>query len=145
MPTRFTAFGWSIDLAAGWRAEIRQESAFGETTTFVAIVPVTDDALFRLTPDERGIMAAGEWVEAVGRTNRAAGRPVTAVQCGDFSGNTVEFKSGGDWIRGWALCCGSSPLDVTYRCNASEMGRDDSLVDQMLSTLHFEATSACRS
>src|SRR5262245_32318775 len=90
MPNRFAAFGWSIDLAPGWSAEIRQESSFGETTAFLALVPEAKDALLRLTPDERGIMPAAKWVEAVGRINRAKGRSVSAVQCGDFSGNIVE-------------------------------------------------------
>lgn len=141
MPRRFTAFGWSIDLAPEWRAEIRHESAFGETTGFVAIVPRTEDALLRLTLDERGIMAAAKWVEVVGQTNRIKGRPVSTVRCGDFSGNAVEFKSGDEWIRGWALCFGSCPFDATYRCNASEMGRDDPMVDKMLSTLRIETSA----
>jgi hypothetical protein len=145
MPNRFAAFGWSIDLAPGWSAEIRQESSCGETTAFLAIVPKANDALLRLTPDERGIMAASEWVETVGRINRLKGRPVSAIQCGDFSGNIVEFKSDDEWIRGWALSCGSSPLDATYRCKASEVGRDDRVVDTMLSTLRIEASSACGS
>jgi hypothetical protein len=143
MPNRFAAFGWSIDLTPGWSAEIRQESSFGDTTAFLAIIPKANDALLRLTPDERGIMAASEWVEAVGRINRAKGRAVSVIHCGDFAGNIVQFKSGEEWIRGWALCSGSSPLDATYRCKATEMGRDDAVVDKMLSTLRVEASSAC--
>jgi len=61
MPDRCGAFGWSIDLAPGWTAEIRQEMAAGEPDVFLAIVPETNDALLRLTPDERGIMGAAEW------------------------------------------------------------------------------------
>src|SRR5689334_7246505 len=99
MPTRFAAFGWSIDLAPGWRAELRQDSSFGETTAFLAVVPEANDALLRLTPDERGIMAAAEWVEAVGRINRDKGRAVSVIQCGDFAGNIVQFRSGEEWIR----------------------------------------------
>jgi len=143
MPNRFPAFGWSIDLAPGWSAEIRQESSFGETTAFLAIVPEVNDALLRLTPDERGIMTAAEWVEAVGRINRAKGRAVSVIECGDFSGITLGIRSGGEWIRGWALCCGSSPLDATYLCNASNVGRDDPVVDKMLSTLRVVASSVC--
>jgi hypothetical protein len=81
MPNRFAAFGWSLDLAPGWSAEIRQESSFGETTAFLAIVPKANDALLRLTPDDRGIMAASEWVETVGRINRLKGRALSAIQC----------------------------------------------------------------
>lgn len=145
MPNRFAAFGWSIDVAPGWKAEIRGASAFGETASFVVIVPETDDALLTLVTDERGIMAASQWAELVGQLNRAKGRPVSFIQCGDFSGNAVEFNSGSEWIRGWALCCGSFPLHASYRCNARTMGRDDAFVDNMLSTLHVEPPSACRS
>src|SRR5439155_24768582 len=99
MPNRFAAFGWSIDLAPGWGAEIRRESSFGETSAFLAIVPEANDALLRITPDERGIMAAAQCVEAVGRINRAKGRAVSVIYCGDFAGNLVEFESGEEWIR----------------------------------------------
>src|SRR5206468_11464539 len=97
------------------------------------------------TPDERGIMAAAQCVEAVGRINRAKGRAVSVIHCGDFAGNIVQFKSGEEWIRAWALCSGSSPLDATYRCKTTDVGRDDAVVDKMLSTLRVEASSACGS
>jgi hypothetical protein len=96
MPHRKSAFGWSLDLAQGWSAEIRQETASGETTAFLAITPETNDALLRLTPDERGIMEATKWVDAVARANRAKGRAVSTVQCGDFMGCVVEFEAGGE-------------------------------------------------
>jgi hypothetical protein len=140
MVNRVVAFGWSIDLAPGWTAAIRQAISGGETTKFVTIAPETDDALLRLTPNERGMMAASEWLEAVGRINRAMGRPVSAVRCGDFLGNLVEFESAGEWIRGWALCCNSSQLDATYRCKTIVLGRDDPVVDKMLNTLSFEVS-----
>jgi hypothetical protein len=141
MPSRYSAFGWSIDVAPGWNPQLRQTALFGETTAFLAIVPEVNDALLRLTPDERRIMAAAEWVESVGRINRAKGRTVSAIHCGDFMGYFVQFKSGDEWLRGWVLRSGSSPLDVTYRCKATDMGRDDSVVEKMLSTLRVELTS----
>lgn len=81
MANRYTAFGWSIDLVPSWTAKIRQEAACGETSAFVAIAPKTNDALLRLTPDERGIVSAAEWVEVVGQFNRAKGRRVSATRC----------------------------------------------------------------
>jgi hypothetical protein len=136
---RISAFGWSIDLAPEWRAEVRRETLAGETTAFLAILPKANDALLRLTPDARGIMAAAEWVELVGRNHRYLGRIVSAIGCGDFSGNAVEFNAGNEWIRGWALCSHSVPVDATYRCQATKAGRDDAVVDNMLSTLCIEA------
>jgi hypothetical protein len=142
MPNRYTAFGWAIDLAPGWRAEIRDETIAGERTAFLAIVPETNDSLLRLTPDERGIMSAAAWVECVGRINRAKGRRVLAVRCGDFAGCAVEFCTTDDWVRGWALCANSVQLDATYRCEAGSAGRDDPVVDGMLSSLRLEQPSA---
>jgi hypothetical protein len=142
MPNRFAAFGWSIDVAQGWIAEIRQETAFGETSAFLAIVPESNDALLRLTPDERCIVGAGEWVEKVGVINRAKGRRVSFSQCGDFVGNYVEFGSAGEWLRGWALCSNSIPLDATYRCEIGDVSRHDQVVDRMLDTLRLEKSSA---
>lgn len=142
MENRFVAFGWSIDLAPGWRAEIRQETLTGEKTAFLAIFPKANDALLRLTPDERGIMGAPEWVELVGRINRNRGRIVSAFDCGDFSGNSVQLQAGDEWIRGWALCSDSVPIDATYRCKSTVMGRDDAVVDEMLSTLRVEEAPA---
>jgi hypothetical protein len=139
---RLAAFGWSIDIAPGWSAGIRRTSSFGEPTAFLAIVPEGNDSLLRLTPDERGIIAAAEWVESVGRINRAKGRAVSVIHCGDFAGNFVHFRSEEEWIRGWALCSGPSQLDVNYRCKAAAVGRDDEVVDKMLSTLRVEASSA---
>jgi hypothetical protein len=140
MPTRSTAFGWSIDLAQGWTGEILTDADLGEFTPFLAIVPESKDALLRLSPDERGIMGAAEWVEAVGWINRAKGRRVTVTRCGDFTGNRVEFRSSDEWLRGWALCANSVPLDASYRCKLADVGRDDQVVDVMLSTLRLGPT-----
>lgn len=93
------------------------------------------------SPDERGIIGAAEWVEAVGRMNRAMGRQVSATRCGDFSGYTVDFATAEEWLRGWALCANSVPLDATYRCKATDVGRDDADVDGMLNTLRLEKLS----
>jgi hypothetical protein len=141
MANRYTAFGWSIDLVPSWTAKIRQEVACGETSAFVAIAPKTNDALLRLTPDERGIVSAAEWVEVVGQFNRAKGRRVSATRCGDFAGYAMEFGTTGEWLRGWALCANSIPLDVTYRCRLADAGRDDPVVDSMLNTLRLERSS----
>jgi len=138
MAHRYAAFGWSIALASGWTAELCEVTAFGETSVYLAIVPDAKDALLRLTPDERGLMGAQEWVERVGRINRAKGRRVSLTQCGDFAGNSVEFVSGDEWLRGWALCAENVPLDATYRCRLSDVGRDDQVVDEMLNSLRLE-------
>jgi hypothetical protein len=122
----------------GWTAQLREETLAGETTKFVAIVPETGDALFRLTPDERGFGAA-KWVQNVEELNCMRGRPFQIVQCGDFAGNLVEFIADDEWIRGWAMCAGSIPLDACYRCKLENRGRDDSAVDAMLNTLRLES------
>jgi hypothetical protein len=96
--------------------------------------------MLRLTPNERGVMTAAEWVETVGRVNLARGRTVKAVRCGDFSGNAVQIEAGDEWIRGWALCSDATPLDAHYRCLAINSGRDDAAVDEMLNTLRVDAT-----
>jgi hypothetical protein len=137
MANRYAVFGWSIDLAPGWTAEIRQETSLNETTAFLAIVPETGDALLRLTPDTRGIMGADEWVEAVGQINRAKVRRVTAAKCGDFAGYIVQFGTDAEWLRGWAICAGSVPLDATFRCKAENAGRDDPVVEAMLNSLRL--------
>jgi len=142
MAHRYAAFGWSNALAPGWTAELREVTAFGETSVYLAIVPEAKDALLRLTPDERGLIGAHEWVELVGRTNRAKGRRVSLVQCGDFAGNSVEFVASDEWLRGWALCADNVQLDANYRCRLSDVGRDDQVVDEMLNSLRLEKSSA---
>lgn len=132
---------WSIELAAGWTAQSQNETWAGETRTFVAIVPESRDALFRLTPDERGYDAA-EWVRVVEEMERMKGRPVRAIRCGDFGGNCVEHDALNKWIRGWALCAESIPLSAVYRCKLENRGRDDSAVDAMLNTLRLESSPA---
>ncbi len=130
----------SIELLPGWAAETRVDFDAAESTEYLALVPENNDALLRLTtfnPEQRGIDAA-RWVELVGYSNRAKGRPVSAVRCGEFSGCAVEFEACGEWLRGWALRAGAVPLDATYRCNVENAGRDDSAVDSMLKTLRFD-------
>jgi hypothetical protein len=138
MPQRYVFSRCSIELADGWTAEPRADVIAGELCAYVAIVPGTNDSLLRLTPDERGLMEAAAWVDAVGRINRAKGRPVSATRCGDFTGLVMAFKSCEDWIRGWALSADALPLDVTYRCKAEDAGRDDPVLDGMLNTLRLE-------
>jgi hypothetical protein len=138
MPHRYAAFGWSIAIASGWTAEIHEETTLGETTAYLEIVPETRDALLRLTPDERGLQGAAEWVEAVGWINLAKGRRVSPAQCGDFIGINVEFGSGDEWLRGWALRAEAMPLDAHYQCSADHAGRDDQVVEEMLNSLRIE-------
>jgi hypothetical protein len=138
MPQRYVFSRCSLELADGWTAEPRAEVTAGERCEFLAISPEANDALLRLTPDERGLIAAVDWVDLVGRINRAKKRPVSAARCGDFVGIAVEFKSGEDWIRGWALSAEGFPLDVNYRCKIGDAGRDDLLVHRMLHTLRLE-------
>ena len=130
----------SIDLAPGWAAETRVDFDAGERTEYLPIIPENNDALLRIivfNPQQRGIDAA-RWVEFVGQSNRAKGRPVSAVQCGEFSGYALEFQECEEWLRGWALRAGAVPLDATYRCNVDNAGRDHSAVDSMLNTLRFD-------
>lgn len=138
MAERYTFSRCSIELANGWTAESRVGVAAGDNLEFVAILPTTNDALLRLTPDERGIMEAMEWVDLVGRINRAKGRSVSVTRCGDFTGCVLAFRADDEWLRGWALSADGLPLDVTYRCKADDAGRDDSVVDSMLNTLRLE-------
>jgi hypothetical protein len=130
--------GWSLTIAAAWSAKTCVESAYGSgCKESVAITPATRDALLRITPDERGIMPAAEWVEAVAKLNRIKGRSVLCADCGDFNGFLVEFSAGEEWLRGWALHAGSIPLDVTYRCNLAAKGRDDQIVESMVNSLRL--------
>jgi hypothetical protein len=138
MPQRFSAFGWSIDLAPEWTATIHHECQFGETTPYLAIVPASNDVLLRLTPDNRGLISAARWVELVGDINRAMGRLVCPARCGDFSGLTMAFVSRDEYFRGWALCADAIPLDATYKCNVRDVGRDDLAIEGMLDTLRLD-------
>jgi hypothetical protein len=116
------------------------EVATIERFEFVEIVPPTNDASLRLTPDERGVIEAGKWVNLTRQIHRAKGRPVSAVRCGDLVGYAVEFGDSNEWLRGWALYANSFPLDATYRCKTEHTGRDNLAVDRMLSSLRvFES------
>lgn len=130
---------WFIELAPGWIAETRTHANYGEFTQYVEINPETNDAMLRLSTFSTagvGIDAAG-WTEFYARINRSKGRRVEFIRCGDFAGYLVEFTAKSDWIRGWALCSASIPLDVSYRCTAEIIGRDDPIVDAMLQTLQI--------
>ena len=114
----------------------------GERCEFLAIAPKNNDSSLRLTPDERRLPSAVAWVDLVRKINRAKGRPVADVQCGDLQGCVVEFVACDDWIRGWALAAGGFPLDATYRCKAADAGRDDAIVGWMLNSLRLERQSS---
>lgn len=138
---RYSFSRWSIELATGWTAEARVEFVAGVRCEFVALFPETKDALLRITPDERGLMDAATWVNAMGESNRAKGRSVVPARCGDLKGYAVEFGACDDWLRGWALAIGGFPFDANYRCKAGNAGRDDAVVDSMLDTLRLENTT----
>ncbi len=142
MPDPPANIRWWLALAPHWSAEERREVSGGETSDYVAIVPPGGDALLRLTTFDpvESKLSARKWLSLVALANRAKGRSVVKVQCGDFTGFATHFAAAGRSIRGWALCAGTVPLDVTYCCNSKDAGRDDDIVDAMLSTLSFRGS-----
>ena len=121
----------SLNLPAGW--EVKQHGEYVELQ-----MPALDTRL-RITPfnDPTGRLDAQSWVFLVERVNRTRGRRVIARRCGDFTGFETPFESGEQWIRGWALVAGMQGLDVNYRCAAIDTGRDDDIVDALLSSLRL--------
>jgi hypothetical protein len=137
----FTSPPWSIELAPGWNAEHRSEFRDGHRDEYVAVVPPTGDALLRFSSQEfpaGGVDDAETWVEHIALINRARGRPVSSVDCGDFTGYLTSFFAGTDLLRGWVLRRHAFPLDACYRCDAKHEGRDDLAVDAMLNTLRYQ-------
>ena len=139
MSDLFSNVRWWLALAPHWSAEERREVSEGETSDFVAIVPPSGDALLRLTTFDpvESRLSARKWLSLVARANRAKGRHVTKVQCGDFTGFETGFAACGRAFHGWALRAGTFALDVTYWCETKHAGRDDDAVDAMLGTLRF--------
>lgn len=110
-----------------------------EHIEYLAIVPQSEDALLRLSTDNRYKRSndAANWVESFAVIQRKKNRTVVPAQHGEFRGHLVEFEADGEWLRGWALSAGEFPLCVHYRCQTENAGRDDSIVDEMLKTLCF--------
>jgi len=141
MPRHFCALGVSIELAAGWSAEVCQDAVSGETTEFLLISPEGNDAALRITPFDDRIMDADKWVEMVGRINRSMGRCVSSARCGDFAGYVFEFCTPGERLRGWALRADRVPVDANYRCKLEIGDRDDPIIDSMMSSLGVNVRS----
>jgi hypothetical protein len=135
----------SIELAAGWNAERRLEFRDGHREEYVEVVPPTGDALLRFSSQQfpaGGFDDAEMWVERIALSNRARGRPVSSVRCGDLAGYQMSFVAGTELLRGWVLRMRAFPLDVCYRCDARYEGRDDVAVDGMLNALRFHGPAA---
>jgi hypothetical protein len=140
MKRLFTSLPWSIELAPGWKAERRSEIRNGHRDEYVVVAPTTGEALLSFSSQPfpaGGCHDAEAWMEQVALVNRARGRPVSSVDCGDFIGYLTSFFAGTELLRGWVLRRHTFPLDVCYRCDAKHEGRDDVAVDGMLNALRY--------
>ncbi len=132
---RCTFNHWSIDLKSGWTPAQPMSDQPGSDA--IAFAPNSSDALLTLTtfdPTASG-SSATDWVELVARVNRLKHRHVEPARIGDFTGFYIWFDTESIHIRAWALRYRDAPLDITYRCDASFVGRDDADVDKMLSSI----------
>ena len=131
----YTANGWSIDLKPGWsRAKPVSEQPGSHA---IAFAPNSSNALLTITTFDPSVSRIGakSWVELVARINRQKQRHVEPTRIGDFSGFYISFVAESVHIRAWALRFIGDPLDVTYRCDATAVGRYDADVDTMLSSV----------
>jgi len=61
--------------------------------------------------------------------------PLIAVDCGQFSGFGTAFESEDTSWKVFVLRSGRQMLFTTYHCALDDDGKEDDLVDEMLSTL----------
>ena len=59
------------------------------------------------------------------------------VMQGEFTGFIVETNEDKSWFRYWFLKCSSTMVLATYNCDFGARGREDRLVDGVLSTLTY--------
>jgi hypothetical protein len=90
------------------------------------------------SPADSGTDAA-TWIATAAHVDRQKGRAVVAAKCGDFLGYETRFVSRGHLIHGWVLAAGEIPLDVTYKCDEADAGREDDELRAMLATLRRTA------
>lgn len=131
-PKTSRASRWLVDFPTGWIVENRKNRVTArsprgaelEITTFV--------------PKDSGTDAA-TWIKTAAHVDRQKGRAVVPAKYGDFHGYETRLVSRGQLIQSWVLAAGDLPLDVTYRCDEADAGREEADLRAMLATLRRTA------
>lgn len=128
MPKTSRAPKWLVDFPTGWIVEHRKNrvtarSPRGAEMEFITFVPATSGT------------DAATWIKTAAQVDRQKGRAVVPAKFGDFRGYETRLVSRGQLIQSWVLAAGELPLDVTYRCDEADAGREEADLRGMLATL----------
>jgi hypothetical protein len=119
---------WLVDFPTGWIVEQRKNRVTARS-------PRDAELKFKtFVPRESGTDAE-TWIKTAADVDRQKGREVVAAKYGDFDGYETRFVSRGRLIHSWVLAAGDLPLDVTYKCDEADAGREEAELRAMLATL----------
>jgi hypothetical protein len=125
---------WSLLLPDEWFAEQEDES--------ILIGDRDGVGCLQLTELRRGEGASVPTDEAGLRELLTPEVEWEVARCGSFSGWRGALVEDGTALREWVVSCGEALLLITYSCDESNAGLDDSAVDDMLDTLRFAAADS---
>ncbi len=128
MPEPTPTQTWVVDFPTGWIAERKEEKVIARSPrggeVELATVVVTDSGTDPV-----------KWAATAARVDRAKGREVSEASFGAFRGYETRFTSAGTAYHAWVLAAGDLSLDVTYKCQKADAGRDDDELRQILASL----------
>jgi hypothetical protein len=125
---------WIIELPPEWEAEQEDESIIiGDEDGVGEIVITTMEKQDDIVSDE-------ELVEFTQDLEKNYGKG-TKINISELDGYYYHYREDNDAVREWCLRCDSLLVLITYSCDESNAGMDDSAVDEILSTLYVKQES----
>lgn len=122
---------WIIDLPPEWEAEQDGETIIIGDETGVGEIAITT------MEKQDGSVGDGDLREFTQELEEefGQGEKVNVAEC---EGYYFTYTEEGDAVREWVLRCDNLLIFITYSCDQSNAGMDDSSVDEILETLFIK-------
>ena len=122
---------WILELPEEWQAEQDEETIIITDDDAVGEIAITTLKKDGDLVDDAELKAYAEDIEQ----QHGAG---SAVEVSELQGFYYAYREDDEAIREWYLRCDDLLVLITYVCDVSNAGMDDSAVDEILSTLYIK-------
>ena len=125
----FSGASWAVVLPSAWQGEHDEECASIFNEDGVGVLQLSAYKKSSQVSEQDLMDFASEHIEAGAKTQ--------LVDCGDFSGFTLNFCVANEYWRRWYFRVGSLALFVTYYCDAEDRDVEELQVNAILGSLRL--------
>ena len=128
MQREYTTEWWSVQLPADWSSEEHSEcvALFADSGIGALQISAARNNNGPATDDDLRDFA---------KEHLDAGALIKPVKCGTFTGFYFHYSIDDTYHRQWWLRCDDTVVLTTYTCDLNQKGQEDTVVDDILSTL----------